>query len=87
MSALFYFNDILTIPDLPQNNIYRLLALNGCSQIYAEQGEDEKADRLRQQHLSALLRHDRRRRACRSESYRKKYGYRRTDAGSFRRNN
>lgn len=43
MSALFYFNNILTA-DLPKEDIYRLLALNGCSQIYATQGEVEKAE-------------------------------------------
>ena len=58
MSALFYFNDILTISDLPQNNIYRLLALNGCSQIYAEQGEDEKAEHYYSQILKTIMQVD-----------------------------
>lgn len=43
VSALFYFNNILTKSKLPQNDIYRLLALNGCSKIYNERGELEKA--------------------------------------------
>lgn len=55
MSALFYFNDILTTPDLPKDNIYRLLALNGCSQIYAEQGEDEKAEHYYSQILRTIM--------------------------------
>ncbi|AEG40902.1 MAG: Hypothetical protein LKU_01945 [Lactobacillus kefiranofaciens] len=53
MSALFYFNDILT-SELDENNIYRLLALNGCSQIYAEQGELEKAEHYYSQVLKNI---------------------------------
>lgn len=34
VKALYYFNSILTIPDLSSNSIYRVLALKGCSQIY-----------------------------------------------------
>ncbi|WP_201330270.1 helix-turn-helix domain-containing protein, partial [Lactobacillus nasalidis] len=37
VSALFYFNNILTTDNLKANNIYRLLALKGCSQVYASQ--------------------------------------------------
>lgn len=55
MSALFYFNNILTTPDLPTNDIYRLLALNGCSQIYAQQGENEKAEHYYSQILMNIM--------------------------------
>lgn len=55
MSALFYFNDILTTEDLPKNDIYRLLALNGCSQIYAKQGETEKAEHYYSQVLDNIM--------------------------------
>lgn len=44
MSALYYFNGILTSSNLPADDIYRLLALNGCSEVYASQGENEKAE-------------------------------------------
>lgn len=55
MSALFYFNNILTTDDLPKNDIYRLLALNGCSQIYAKQGEIEKAEHYYDQILKSIM--------------------------------
>lgn len=55
MSALFYFNNILTTDDLPKNDIYRLLALNGCSQIYAKQGEDKKAEHYYDQILKNVM--------------------------------
>ncbi|GFO98540.1 transcriptional regulator [Lactobacillus helveticus] len=54
MSALFYFNNILTTKDLPKNDIYRLLALNGCSQIYAKQGETKKAEHYYSQVLKNI---------------------------------
>ncbi len=54
MSALFYFNNILTTKDLPKNDIYRLLALNGCSQIYANQGEMQKAEHYYSQVLKNI---------------------------------
>ncbi|NRO58354.1 hypothetical protein IMAU30014_00979 [Lactobacillus helveticus] len=54
MSALFYFNNILTTKDLPKNDIYRLLALNGCSQIYAKQGETKKVEHYYSQVLKIL---------------------------------
>ncbi|TSO26809.1 helix-turn-helix transcriptional regulator [Lactobacillus sp. LL6] len=43
MTALFYFNSILNDGTLTKNNIYRLLALNGCSKIYFEEKEMAKA--------------------------------------------
>lgn len=43
VSALYYFNAILTTPNLKANNIYRLLALKGCSQVYASQNDLDKA--------------------------------------------
>lgn len=43
MTALFYFNSILNDENLTKNNIYRLLALNGCSRIYFEEQEMAKA--------------------------------------------
>ena len=55
MSALFYFNNILTTQELPENDIYRLLALNGCSQIYAKQGETEKAEHYYSQVLKNIM--------------------------------
>lgn len=55
MSALFYFNNILTTEELPKNDIYRLLALNGCSQIYAKQGETEKAEHYYSQVLKNIM--------------------------------
>ena len=55
MSALFYFNNILTTDNLPKNDIYRLLALNGCSQIYAKQGETEKAQHYYDQILKSIM--------------------------------
>lgn len=55
MSALFYFNNILTTTNLPKNDIYRLLALNGCSQIYAKQGELEKAEHYYDQILKTIM--------------------------------
>lgn len=55
MSALFYFNNILTTPSLPSNDIYRLLALNGCSQIYAKQNETEKAEHYYSQVLTNIM--------------------------------
>ena len=42
MTALFYFNSILNDNSLTKNNIYRLLALNGCSKIYFEEQEMAK---------------------------------------------
>lgn len=54
ISALFYFNNILTTKDLPKNDIYLLLALNGCSQIYAKQGEVEKAEHYYSQVLKNI---------------------------------
>lgn len=41
VSALFYFNNILTTDNLKADNIYRLLALKGCSQVYASQDMDK----------------------------------------------
>lgn len=55
MSALFYFNNILTIKDLPKNDIYHLLALDGCSQIYAKQGEIDKANHYYSQVLNSIM--------------------------------
>lgn len=42
MTGLFYFNNILNDDSLTKNNIYRLLALNGCSKIYFEEHEMTK---------------------------------------------
>ena len=41
VSALFYFNNILTTDNRKADNIYRLLALKGCSQVYASQDMDK----------------------------------------------
>lgn len=42
-SALYYFNNILTTPNMKQDDIHRLLALKGSSEVYASQKEIDKA--------------------------------------------
>ncbi|WP_242367839.1 helix-turn-helix domain-containing protein [Lactobacillus intestinalis] len=54
MTALYYFNNILSNRDIADNNIYRLLALNGCSQIYASENDMAKAHHYYDQILSYI---------------------------------
>lgn len=55
MSALYYFNGILTAADLKANSIYRLLALNGCSEVYFSQKEFDKAKHYYDQIKNEIL--------------------------------
>lgn len=55
MSALYYFNNILTTPNLKQDDIYRLLALKGSSEVYASQKEPDKAAHYYDQILQHIM--------------------------------
>ncbi|RVU70131.1 MULTISPECIES: helix-turn-helix domain-containing protein [Lactobacillus] len=55
MTALFYFNNILTQPHLDDDNIYRLLALKGCSQVYDQRKDLKKAKYYYQQILDYVM--------------------------------
>lgn len=55
MSALYYFNNILTAPNMKQDDIYRLLALKGSSEVYASQNEMDKAAHYYDQILAHVM--------------------------------
>lgn len=55
MGALYYFNGILTAPNMYPNDIYRLLALNGCSEVYASKGEADKAEHYFDQIMKYIM--------------------------------
>lgn len=44
VASLFYFNTILTDPEIDDTSIYYLLALSGCGQIYEKKNDVEKAE-------------------------------------------
>lgn len=55
MTALYHFNSILTSINLDKDSLYRLLALNGCSEVYASQDEIDKAKHYYDQIQEAIL--------------------------------